>query len=57
MIFNASIPSNTIIGDNVMMGPDCIIYHVNHKFSDIHIPMCKQGHEDAKQTIIGNDVW
>jgi len=54
---NASIPPDTIIGDDVMMGPDCIIYASNHKYSDITIPMNKQGHEASKQTIIGNDVW
>jgi maltose O-acetyltransferase len=39
------------------MGPDCIIYHANHKFSDIKTPMCFQGHEHPKQTVIGDDVW
>lgn len=54
---NASIPPDTIIGDDVMMGPDCIIYASNHQFSDLTKPMNKQGHYPSKQTIIGNDVW
>ncbi|WP_298505740.1 acyltransferase [uncultured Maribacter sp.] len=54
---NASIPPNTIIGDDVMMGPECIIYASNHQFSDLSIPMNKQGHSPSKQTFIGNDVW
>tara|TARA_R110001606_G_scaffold368214_1_gene523957 strand:+ start:406 stop:924 length:519 start_codon:yes stop_codon:yes gene_type:complete len=54
---NAQIPNDIIIGDNVMMGPDCIIYHRNHKFSETTVPICKQGFEPKKQTVIGNDVW
>lgn len=54
---NALIPGDTIIGNNVMMGPDCIIYASNHKFSDINRPMIQQGHTPAQQTIIGDDVW
>lgn len=54
---NAIIPSNIIIGKDVMMGPDCIIYAANHKFDRLDIPMNKQGHQERKRTIIGNDVW
>lgn len=54
---NAHIPNGTIIGDYVMMGPNCFILDVNHKVSDVDTPMCFQGHVSKKITRIGNDVW
>lgn len=54
---NAVIPSDTIIGDNVMMGPNCYILMCNHSFSDISKPMNRQGTCEKKQTIIEDDVW
>lgn len=54
---NCSIPSDTIIGDNVMMGPNCYILSTNHAFSRTDIPMCEQGFQNKKTTIIGDDVW
>lgn len=53
----AFIQGKTILGDNVMMGPDCLIYTSNHAFDRLDIPMNQQGHEDEKKVIIGNDVW
>ena len=51
------IPSNTIIGCNVMMGPDvCILPH-NHHFDRTDIPMIKQGIEAPRITTIEDDVW
>ena len=54
---NAHIPNGTIIGNYVMMGPNCFILDVNHKVSDVDTPMCFQGHVPKKITRIGNDVW
>ncbi len=54
---NAHIPSDTIIGRYVMMGPNCFILDVNHEFSKIDTPMCFQGHSRRKQTIIEDDIW
>lgn len=54
---NAHIPNGTIIGNYVMMGPNCFILGVNHNTADIRIPMCKQGMTEKKVTRIGNDVW
>lgn len=53
----AHIPYDTIIGDYVMMGPNCFILDGNHKVDDISIPMCQQGMCPRKKTIIGDDVW
>ncbi len=54
---NAHIPSDTIIGRYVMMGPNCYILDSNHEFSDVDTPMCFQGHSQRRQTIIEDDVW
>lgn len=54
---NAHIPNGTIIGNYVMMGPNCFILDVNHNTSDVSRPMCQQGMVEKKITRIGNDVW
>ena len=56
---NCNIPSNTIIGEDVMMGPNCYILGNNHSFDRTDIPMRKQGykHKENLQTIIDDDVW
>ena len=54
---NAQIPNGTIIGNYVMMGPNCFILDVNHDISDTTRPMCQQGMTEKKITRIGNDVW
>lgn len=54
---NCCIPSNTIIGSNVMMAPNCFIHANNHKIDRLDIPMIKQGAEEPKQTVIEDDCW
>lgn len=54
---NANIPNDTIIGDYVMMGPNCYILRHNHRFDILSKPMMFQGCGEIKRTIIGNDVW
>jgi len=54
---NCFIPSNTIIGKNVMMGPNCYIFSSNHSFDRIDVPMIFQGTTNRKKTIIEDDVW
>jgi maltose O-acetyltransferase len=51
------IPSNTIIGDNVIFGRDCYVLARNHEFSDINTPIVKQGFRPNVQTIIEDDCW
>ena len=46
-----------IIGDHVMMGPECVIYTSFHLHDRTDIPMDQQGATKAKDVIIGNDVW
>ena len=45
------------IGDNVMMGPEVVIYTKNHNMMRTDIPMINQGYLEAKPVVIGNDVW
>ena len=45
------------IGDNVMMGPEVVIYTSGHRHDRIDIPMIAQGNDDVKPVSIGNDVW
>lgn len=54
---NAQLPNDIIIGDDVMMGPDVLIFKVNHKFSDLNVPMDRQGFVASPPVVIGNDVW
>lgn len=54
---NARMHGKVIIGEDVMMGPECIIYTSNHAFDRTDIPMSKQGRTEEKPVIIGNDVW
>lgn len=55
---NCHIPCNIVIGDNVMMAPNCcILGNVNHRFDRTDIPMREQGVKYTNRTIIGNDVW
>lgn len=54
---NATISSYVTIGNNVMMGPECLIYTANHTMQRRDIPMRLQGHEQARPVVIGNDVW
>ena len=54
---NSVIGRSTVIGNDVMMGPGCRLYTRNHSFERIDIPMNKQGVQDFKPIVIGNDVW
>ena len=46
-----------VIGDYVMMGPECVIYTSSHSHTRTDIPMQKQGFEESENVVIGNDVW
>ncbi len=53
----AKLYGPVIIGNHVMMGPDCIIYTQNHNFSNTNIYMDQQGFQEEKKVIIEDDVW
>lgn len=54
---NSHIYGAVTIGENVMMGPECVIHTNDHKFDRIDIPMCQQGFGEEKPVTIGSDVW
>lgn len=54
---NCYIPNGSIIGNDVMMGPNCYIHPRNHSFARTDIPMRKQGYSPCKPVIIEDDVW
>ena len=54
---NCVIPDGSIIGKDVMMGPNCYIHARNHAFDRVDIPMIQQGFSEGKPVIIGDDVW
>ena len=45
------------IGNDVMMGPEVVIYTTGHKHDSVDVPMRLQGNEEPREVVIGNDVW
>lgn len=55
---NAHILNNTIIGRDVMMGPNCYMLESLHIFDRTDISMLEQGGKTTRdQVIIGDDIW
>lgn len=54
---NCVVPSDIIIGKNVMMGPNVYILEANHNFESKEKPMIDQGNTLRKQCFIEDDVW
>ena len=55
---NCFIPDGSIIGNDVMMGPNCYVHAKKHRFDRTDIPMRIQGYySDLSGLVIGNDVW
>lgn len=54
---NAIISSYVTIGNDVMMGPYCMMFTTNHGIDDLSVPMWKQPSTEPKPIIIEDDVW
>ena len=54
---NCYVRGPLVIGRDVMMGPDVMIFHGDHEMSRRDIPMRLQGDSESKQVVIGDDVW
>ena len=54
---NALLSSHVTIGDNVMMGPDCMMFTTNHGMERTDIPMWRQESSVPLPIVIGSDVW
>lgn len=44
------------IGNDVLIGPEVIIYSQNHKYEDSSVNIRMQGYEKSK-VVIGNNIW
>ena len=54
---NCQIQRPCSIGDYVLMGPDVVIFTMNHKTERVDVRIGAQGMTDRKKVTIGNDVW
>lgn len=45
------------IGNDVMIGPEVVVYTSGHRFDSLDVPMRLQGFTDKRPVEIGNDVW
>lgn len=54
---NCRLSGRIIIGNDVMMGPNCIMRTYSHAHDRIDIPMNQQGFEPEQVMHIGDDVW
>lgn len=54
---NCRISGKTLIGNNVMMGPNVCIFTTNHAFDRTDIPMNEQGMSVQRPVVIEDDVW
>ena len=55
--FGCEINNGVTIGENVMMGPQVLIYTQNHCIADVKVPMRTQGMAELKPVIVEDDVW
>lgn len=51
------ISNDTVLGSDVMMGPEVMILSGSHCFDRHDIPMREQGAPDRRPVVIGDDVW
>lgn len=54
---NSELSGSITIGNDVMMGPYCMMYTSNHGMERTDIPMWRQKSEAPRPIVIGNDVW
>lgn len=54
---NCKIYGPVEIGNNVLMGPEVIVYTVSHYFENANILIREQGYKELQPVHIGNDVW
>lgn len=51
------VSNDTVIGRDVMMGPEVVMLSASHEFSDTNVPMRQQGAPPRRRIVIGDDVW
>lgn len=52
-----SISNDTVIGNDVMMGPSVLVLSGSHDFTRTDISMREQGALPRRPVVIGDDVW
>jgi maltose O-acetyltransferase len=55
-LMNVSGGGELTIGNDVMMGPDVLIYTFEHNHADVEVPMDRQGIKYSR-VLIEDDVW
>ena len=54
---NCQLYGPITIGNNVLMGPEVVIYTQNHKYESKKETIISQGYQPFKPVTIGDDVW
>ena len=54
---NCEVHGQVVIGKNVMMAPEVVIYTKGHAFDNPKKPMIEQGETTMKPVVIEDDVW
>lgn len=54
---NCIMDNDIVIKNDVIMGPDVIIYTSSHEYKEFGVPINQQGEKEHRQVIIGNNVW
>ncbi|HBT86427.1 MAG TPA: transferase [Porphyromonadaceae bacterium] len=54
---DCKLNGKVIVGNNVLMGPEVMMFTINHNHSRTDIPMKRQGTSEEMPIVIGNDVW
>jgi len=57
MEVGCQIANDTIIGNDVMIAPDVIIFSQGHETTNVNTLMRLQGKTPPRPVVIGNDVW
>lgn len=55
--YAARLNGKVIIGNDVIMGPEVVIYTTNHRTDRVDIPIKYQGTTEEKPVIIGDGCW
>lgn len=54
---NTRVPNNIVIGNDVMLAPDLLVFKANHCYSDIERPVGEQGVVPTPPVRFGNNLW
>lgn len=55
--YAARLNGKCIIGNNVIMGPEVVVYTTNHQSDSIEIPIKYQGNTEERPVVISDGCW